>query len=88
MLHMQDKHSESFLVRLYYQKRIFMGFCCVSCEVLYLMVRTLACTCQWHESAFHKKRLLFHLSYGVLGICNRLKEPSEHIALIENMHTC
>lgn len=42
MLHMQDKHSESFLVRLYYQKRIFMGFCCVSCEVLYLMVRTLS----------------------------------------------
>lgn len=35
---MQDKHSHSFLVRLYYQKRIFMGFCCVSCEVLYLMV--------------------------------------------------
>ncbi|KAL3157167.1 hypothetical protein ABBQ38_001407 [Trebouxia sp. C0009 RCD-2024] len=33
----KDKHSESFLVRLYYQKRIFMGFCCVSCEVLYLM---------------------------------------------------
>ena len=36
---MQDKHSHSFLVRLYYQQRIFMGFCCVSCEVLYLMVR-------------------------------------------------
>ena len=43
---MQDKHSHSFLVRLYYQKRIFMGFCCVSCEVLYLMVscrHTLPC---------------------------------------------
>ena len=31
-------NSHSFLVRLYYQKRIFMGFCCVSCEILYLMV--------------------------------------------------
>lgn len=35
---LQDVNSHSFLVRLYYQKRIFMGFCCVSCEVLYLMV--------------------------------------------------
>ncbi len=34
----QDVNSHSFLVRLYYQKRVFMGFCCVSCEVLYLMV--------------------------------------------------
>lgn len=35
---LQDVNSHSFLVRLYYQKRVFMGFCCVSCEVLYLMV--------------------------------------------------
>lgn len=33
----KDVNSHSFLVRLYYQKRVFMGFCCVSCEVLYLM---------------------------------------------------
>ena len=45
-LRMQDKHSHSFLVRLYYQKRVFMGFCCVSCEVLYLMVRCSTHTCQ------------------------------------------
>ena len=38
---MQEVNSHSFLVRLYYQKRIFMGFCCVSCEVLYLMVSAL-----------------------------------------------
>lgn len=33
----KDVNSHSFLVRLYYQQRIYMGFCCVSCEVMYLM---------------------------------------------------
>lgn len=33
---MQDVNSRSRLVRLYYSNRIFMGFCCVCCEVLYL----------------------------------------------------
>jgi len=42
LLCLQDVHSHSFLVRLYYQKRVFMGFCCVSCEVLYLMVSSAA----------------------------------------------
>jgi len=28
--------SKSWLVRSYYQYRIFMGICCISCEVLYL----------------------------------------------------
>jgi CDP-diacylglycerol--inositol 3-phosphatidyltransferase len=32
----QDVNSKSRLVRLYYSNRIFMGFCCVCCEVLYL----------------------------------------------------
>lgn len=32
----QDVNSRSWLVRLYYSNRIFMGFCCVCCEVLYL----------------------------------------------------
>lgn len=32
----QDVNSRSRLVRLYYSNRIFMGFCCVCCEVLYL----------------------------------------------------
>lgn len=29
-------NSTSVVIRLYYTHRIFMGFCCVSCEVLYL----------------------------------------------------
>ena len=29
----QDVHSRSFVVRFYYRNRIFMGFCCVCCEV-------------------------------------------------------
>lgn len=34
----KDVHSKSFIVRFYYQHRMFMGFCCVCCEVLYLCV--------------------------------------------------
>ena len=32
----QDKESHSFILSLYYRERIFMGVCCISCEVLYL----------------------------------------------------
>mmetsp|Transcript_15860 Transcript_15860/g.34219 ORF Transcript_15860/g.34219 Transcript_15860/m.34219 type:complete len:241 (+) Transcript_15860:99-821(+) len=34
----KDVRSKSWLVRKYYQHRIFMGFCCVCCEVLYLVI--------------------------------------------------
>ena len=33
---MQDTESQSSIVRFYYQHRLFMGFCCICCEVLYL----------------------------------------------------
>ncbi|PNH02087.1 putative CDP-diacylglycerol--inositol 3-phosphatidyltransferase 2 [Tetrabaena socialis] len=32
-----DIGSKSWLVRTYYSNRLFMGYCCVSCEVLYLV---------------------------------------------------
>jgi CDP-diacylglycerol--inositol 3-phosphatidyltransferase len=32
----QDVQGAPWLIRLYYKQRIFMGICCVSCEVLYL----------------------------------------------------
>eukprot|EP00873_Tetraselmis_striata_P003046 jgi/Tetstr1/423310/TSEL_014008.t1 len=32
----KDAESKSWLVRIYYKYRIFMGFCCVCVEVLYL----------------------------------------------------
>ena len=32
----QDTESQSSIVRFYYQHRLFMGFCCICCEVLYL----------------------------------------------------
>ena len=35
---MQDTSSSSPLIRLYYTSRIFMGYCCVSCEFLYLSI--------------------------------------------------
>jgi CDP-diacylglycerol--inositol 3-phosphatidyltransferase len=28
--------SRSWLVRTYYRNRLFMGFCCICCEVMYL----------------------------------------------------
>ena len=33
---LQDTESQSPVVRFYYQHRLFMGFCCICCEVLYL----------------------------------------------------
>ena len=42
VLPVQDIDSHSMLVRYYYQHRIFMGFCCVSVEVLYLLVSALS----------------------------------------------
>lgn len=40
-LRRQDVKSRSWLVRMYYRNRMFMGVCCISCEVLYLSVRVL-----------------------------------------------
>ncbi|XP_049350109.1 probable CDP-diacylglycerol--inositol 3-phosphatidyltransferase 2 [Solanum verrucosum] len=34
--HKDVKDSSSWLFRLYYGNRMFMGYCCVSCEVLYI----------------------------------------------------
>ena len=34
----KDQTDSNFLTRLYYENRIFMGACCVSCETLYLAV--------------------------------------------------
>ena len=34
----QDTASRSTVLRAYYTHRLFMGFCCVCCEVLYLML--------------------------------------------------
>jgi CDP-diacylglycerol--inositol 3-phosphatidyltransferase len=38
----QDVRSRSLLVRTYYSNRLFMGFCCVCCEVEYLALYLLA----------------------------------------------
>ncbi len=35
---LQDTNSHSWMVRMYYKHRLFMGACCISCEVLYLSV--------------------------------------------------
>eukprot|EP00887_Chlorella_sp_A99_P002910 scaffold6.g2910.t1 len=37
-----DVASSSLVVRFYYRHRLFMGFCCVCCEVLYLCLYLLS----------------------------------------------
>lgn len=90
LLCLQDVHSHSFLVRLYYQKRVFMGFCCVSCEVLYLMVSsaadalnaTISCKYAWQYCTVHVMLTLCLVSEWW---CNR-RQCLHHIA--ECMYTC
>ncbi|EFN58951.1 hypothetical protein CHLNCDRAFT_19755 [Chlorella variabilis] len=38
----KDTNSRSFVVRAYYRSRLFMGFCCICCEVLYLALYLLS----------------------------------------------
>ncbi|XP_027160339.1 probable CDP-diacylglycerol--inositol 3-phosphatidyltransferase 2 [Coffea eugenioides] len=40
--HKDVKDSNSWLFRAYYRNRMFMGYCCASCEVLYIMLFLLA----------------------------------------------
>ncbi|XP_057807447.1 probable CDP-diacylglycerol--inositol 3-phosphatidyltransferase 2 [Salvia miltiorrhiza] len=40
--HKDVKDSSSWLFKLYYRNRKFMGYCCVSCEVLYIILFLLA----------------------------------------------
>ena len=47
---LQDINSQSWMVRMYYKHRLFMGACCISCEVLYLSVRRTPGAPQWRTS--------------------------------------
>lgn len=38
----KDTSSRSWWVRTYYQHRLFMGYCCISCEALYLCLYTIS----------------------------------------------
>ncbi|XP_021286121.1 CDP-diacylglycerol--inositol 3-phosphatidyltransferase 1 isoform X1 [Herrania umbratica] len=40
--HKDVKDSSSWLFKLYYGNRMFMGFCCVACEVLYITLFLIA----------------------------------------------
>lgn len=40
--HKDVKDSTSWLFRAYYRNRMFMGYCCVACEVLYITLFLLA----------------------------------------------
>ncbi|KAG7544446.1 CDP-alcohol phosphatidyltransferase [Arabidopsis suecica] len=40
--HKDVKDSTNWLFRLYYGNRMFMGYCCVSCEVLYITLLLMA----------------------------------------------
>ncbi len=52
---LQDVGSRSALVRYYYRQRLFMGFCCVCCEVLYLALYLLHWPrfCAWRPLPLH-----------------------------------
>lgn len=53
---------------MYYQHRLFMGACCISCEVLYLSVRsTSPALCYWHVCLPSKKH---HHARGVKELNN------------------
>lgn len=50
----KDTSSRSWVVRCYYRSRLFMGFCCICCEVLYLSLYCLS----WKQySSSHVLRL-------------------------------
>jgi len=40
--HKDVKDNKSWLMKVYYQRRLFMGYCCISAEVLYLILYELA----------------------------------------------
>ena len=40
--HKQQKKDANFILKLYYENRVFMGVCCVSAEVLYLCALALS----------------------------------------------
>jgi hypothetical protein len=57
---LQDTNSRSFVVRAYYRSRLFMGFCCICCEVLYLMLYLLSWP-QYTKPALHLPAALAEL---------------------------
>ncbi|GMH35423.1 hypothetical protein BSKO_03291 [Bryopsis sp. KO-2023] len=71
----KDVRSKSFLVRTYYQYRWFMGFCCVSCEVLYLALYLL----HWPQPRWLtiKVNFLQYLNVNLPGV-----DGGENISLI------
>jgi CDP-diacylglycerol--inositol 3-phosphatidyltransferase len=58
------KTGRSWLVRLYYSNRIFMGFCCVCCEVLWLSLFALGSP----ELRSLRSPLSIHLPSSVAGV--------------------
>ncbi|RRT66050.1 hypothetical protein GW17_00018690 [Ensete ventricosum] len=54
--HKDVKDSTSWLFKLYYGNRMFMAFCCVGCEVLYIILYLLAD--EKYESLFEVSSLL------------------------------
>ncbi|KAL3684216.1 hypothetical protein R1sor_002238 [Riccia sorocarpa] len=63
--HKDMADSKSWILRLYYQQRIFMGYCCISCEVLYIVLFLLgkpnANILETVRTAFEEKSVLFIL---------------------------
>jgi CDP-diacylglycerol--inositol 3-phosphatidyltransferase len=62
---LQDVKSRSWLVRTYYKHRLFMGFCCICCEVLYLSMYLLS----WQQ----------YKQWALLPLPAQLVQHLEHI---------
>ena len=67
----QDVSSRSALVRCYYRRRLFMCFCCVCCEVLYLALYLLHWPAfrAWRPLPVHVPAAAVAWLQGVHGNC-------------------
>ena len=71
---LQDTNSRSFVVRAYYRSRMFMGFCCICCEVLYLALYALSWR-QYQAPVLHLPQPAQALGQGVLQRCRVSGRP-------------
>ena len=71
---LQDSNGSSFIVRLYYSNRMFMGFCCVSAEVI-LLCMFAVCNTQPLEVLGVGPAWTVGASSVITGRCNSDMQP-------------
>ncbi|KAH0893832.1 hypothetical protein HID58_056261 [Brassica napus] len=79
--HKDVKDSTSWLFRLYYGNRMFMGYCCVSCEVLYIILFLI--------SKNHTENLMSVVVESLTSFHRSLYSWLEYIRLVDQaVHQC